>query len=238
MKFAYKNKEYSSVDGVKDAHWVGMDFSDCFVFDFYTKTANSGGYDSRGGAYKIKSMVLDGVELDVTQAPQYSVGLHKLTIRLLPEYANDFKFGYITPFSSTGANNIISIHFPECVTTCSNDVFYNYHFNVVQDYGDNPLWLTFPNTLTKVGARFSEIFAGATVNKPVYSVLTSPTKIVNTFSAGVYGMEPFYTKYSGNRIYVPNNLLAEYKADAYWSNNNQYASRIYGYTSIVNGIPV
>ena len=236
MKFAYKNKEYSSVNGVKDAHCPGVDLSDCFVFDFYTRTANSGRYDS--GGYRIESMVLDGVELNVTQIPQYNVGLHKLIIKLLPEYADDFKFGYVSPFSSTGANNIISIHFPERATTCSNDVFYNYHFNVVPDYGDNPLWLTFPKTLTKVGARFSEIFAGATVNKPVYSVLTSPTKIINTFGAGVYGMEPFYSKYSGNRIYVPNNLLSQYKADAYWSNNNQYASRIYGYTSIVNGIPV
>lgn len=238
MKFAYKNKEYSSVDGVKDAHWTGNNISDCFVFDFYTKTTNSGRYDSNGGGYKIERMILDGVELDVTQIPQYSVGLHKLIIKLLPEYANDFKFGYISPFSAKSVNNIISIHFPECATICSNDVFYNYHFNVVQDYGDNPLWLTFPDTLTKVGARFSEIFASATVNKPVYTVLTSPSKIINTFSAGQYGMEPFYTKYSGNRIYVPNDLLSQYKADAYWSNNNQYVNRIYGYTNIVNGIPV
>lgn len=238
MKFAYKNKEYSSVNGVKDAHCSGMDISDCFVFDFYTRTANSGHHNPSGEAYKIESMILDGVGLDVTQVPQYSVGLHKLIVKLLPQYAYDFKFGYISLFTTTGANNIISIHFPECVTTCSNDVFYDYHFNVVRGYGDNPLWLTFPDTLTKVGARFSEIFASATVNKPVYTVLTSPSKIINTFGAGQYGMEPFYTKYSGNRIYVPNDLLSQYKADAYWSNNNQYANRIYGYTSIVNGIPV
>lgn len=247
MKIIIGNKQGYKINGsmkfFKVDNPLPYDKTKVFEYKFYATTSGATGWSPYTTTNKIDSIWFDGELQDITQVVTYEAGYHTLAIKLLDNYKTTVEFGKFVLGSNeqsnkskaTGQNDLISISFPDNITSFPNDVAYWWGFNVVTRTGDSELYITIPSLVTSAGARFMEIFNSHTCNKPTNLILTTPTKITAS-----YGNAPgsFFGKYSGNKIWVPNNLLSSYLADSNWTCNRSYSSRFVGYTDIVDGVPI
>lgn len=249
MKIIIGNKQGYKINGsmkfLKYVNPLPYDKTKVFEYKFYATTSGTTGWSPYTSTNKIDSIWFDGEPQDITQVITYEAGYHTLAIKLLDNYKTTVDFGKFilgsneqsNKTNATGQNNLISISFPDNITSFANDVAYWWGFNVVTSTGDSELYITIPSSVTSAGARFMEISNSNshTCNKPTNLILTTPTKISPSYGNIT---SSFFGKYSGNKIWVPNNLLSSYLADRNWTCSGSYSSRFVGYTDIVDGVPV